>query len=261
MSDPSAFSPWLERSDELRRSFREASPFPLVVIDGFLDDGLAHDLVREFPDVDEMPRSRDYVFGAKHELSSVGERGPASARFHAGVLSPRFAAFLGELSGEPVFVDPDFHGGGFHQGANGSFLDLHVDFNLHPGHPDWLRTLNVLVYLNPGWRREYGGELLVTSSPTSPPREIEPLFNRAVIMRTDDRTYHGYRRMTLPPGVTRRSLAAYAYRAVEPGAIRPRTTGWAPEDAGPAKRFLARHYDTLVQVKNRWLGSGTARNR
>src|SRR5581483_11973459 len=36
-----AFSPWLGRGAELREQFRSAQPFPLVVIDGFLEDELA----------------------------------------------------------------------------------------------------------------------------------------------------------------------------------------------------------------------------
>ncbi len=86
--------------------------------------------------------------------------------------------------------------------------------------------------------------------------------NRAVVMLTDDRTFHGYRRMHLPPGVTRRSIATYAYRRIGGDEhIAPRTTGWVPEGAGPLKRLLARNYDTLVRTKNRLFGSGTARNR
>jgi hypothetical protein len=34
--------------------------------------------------------------------------------------------------GRPLLVDPTFHGGGFHQGGYGSYLDPHVDFNIRP---------------------------------------------------------------------------------------------------------------------------------
>lgn len=256
------FSPhWLDAVDELRDEFRAAQPFPLVVVDEFLVPELADALLEEFPSPEAMPRSRDYVFGKKRELSSVESSGPAGRALWQALTGPTFAEFLSTLDGQELFVDPAFHGGGFHQGVDGSYLDLHVDFNVHPLHDDWLRTINVLLYLNPGWRPDYGGELLVKSAIEDEPRAIEPLHNRAVIMRTDDRTFHGYRRMTLPPGVTRRSIATYAYRTVAPGSVAPRTTGWAPEDAGWFKRGLARRYDTLVRVKGRLFGSGTARNR
>lgn len=257
---PGSLSPWIGRGAELHEAFLAADPFPMVVVDDFLDPSLAEALWAGFPAIDAMPRSRDYIFGDKHELSSLGARGEAERRFRDGVLSEEFAGFLRELSGHEVFVDPDFHGGGYHQGGDGSFLDMHVDFNVHPLHDQWLRTLNVLVYLNKDWRPGFGGELLVKSAPEQQPRAVEPLFNRAVVMVTDERTYHGYRRMSLPPGVTRKSLAVYAYRDRDP-AVRPRTTGWVPEGAGVGKRFVARNYDGLVRLKNRLFSSGTARNR
>lgn len=254
------FSPWLDRGPELRASFETAEPFPLVVIDDFLVPELAEALEADFPTLDAMPRSRDYVFGEKRELSSIENR-PAGRAFREGVLSEEFRRFLSEVSGYDVFVDPDFHGGGFHQGGDGSYLDMHVDFNVHPLHPDWMRTLNVLLYLNRDWAPEYGGELLVKSHPDEEPRTVAPLFNRAVVMLTSDFTYHGYPTMSVPPGVTRKSIATYAYRSVDPGSVRARTTGWVPETGSLPKRLLARYYGPLVRIKNRLFGSGTARNR
>lgn len=255
-----AFSPWLDRGAQLRDDFHGADPFPLVVIDDFLRHDLAVTVTGEFPALDAMPKSRDYMFADKHELSSIQTHGPGSAELYAGLLAPAFARFLHDLTGWDLFVDPEFHGGGFHQGGDGSYLDSHVDFNVHPLHPDWLRTLNILVYLNPDWTDDRGGHLLVKNRPDAEARAILPAFNRAVIMLTDAHTFHGYRKMSLPPGVTRKSIAAYAYQRVD-GPVKVRTTDWVPENAGLLKRLAARNYNTLAQVKNRLLGSGTARNR
>ncbi len=255
------FGSWFTDVDALAAAYTSASPFPHVVIDGFLADDVARGLVTEFPTMSAMPKSRDYVFGNKHELSSVEDVGATSRRFRDALLSPEVAEALSTICGTTVFVDPDFHGGGFHQGGDGSYLDFHVDFNIHPLHPTWLRTLNVLVYLNDDWDPAYGGELQIKSSPDGPVTEIAPLFNRGVVMETSDRTYHGYQRMSLPAGVTRKSVAAYAYRPVEVGHVRRRTTGWHPEAGGPFKRALAGVYDPLVRAKNAVLGSRTARNR
>lgn len=249
----------------LAAEFTTAEPFPLLVLDDFLAADVADGLVAEFPALDEMPRSRDYLFGDKHELSSVADRGTAARRYAALTGSEGFRTLLAHVTGHPdLFVDAESFGGGFHQGGDGSFLDLHVDFNLHPQHRTWLRTLNVLLYLNPGWRDEWGGELLVKADPADEPRRIAPRHNRLVVMTTDDRTFHGYERMSLPAGVHRRSIATYFYRDLgEAGAraVRRRTTGWVPEHAGPVKRFAARHYNAAVLAKNRVLGSRTARNR
>ena len=85
------------------------------------------------------------------------------------------------------------------------------------------------------------------------PRSVPPLFNRGVVMLTGDDTYHGYRRMTLPPGDTRKSVAAYAYELIPTGSLRARTTSWAPEDAGILKRTLARNWTSLAATRDRVL--------
>jgi hypothetical protein len=246
--------PWVKRVDELATEFKEAQPFPMVVLDGFVTDEVAEALVAEFPAVDAMARSNDYIFGDKRESPTIGSGGPVTQRYHELLLSDEFADILSRLSGgRKLFVDPSFHGGGYHQGGDGSFLDTHVDFNIHPDHEDWLRVLNILLYLNKDWKPEYDGSLLIRSDPKDEPRSVAPLVNRGVIMLTSDHTYHGYRRMTLPAGVTRKSIAAYAYELIPAGSMRVRTTSWAPEDGGIVKRSLARHWTGLAAARDRVL--------
>jgi 2OG-Fe(II) oxygenase superfamily len=245
---------WVSRVDELAGEFKSAQPFPLVVLEGFVTDEVADGLLAEFPSAEGMARTNDYIFGDKRQESNIGEAGPVTRRYHDLLLSDEFAAILSRLTGgRSLFVDSSFHGGGFHQGGNGSFLDTHVDFNIHPQHEDWLRVLNILLYLNKDWKPEYDGSLLIRTDPKHEPRSIAPLFNRAVIMLTDDNTYHGYRKMTLPAGVTRKSIAAYAYEKITVGSTRARTTSWAPEDAGIVKRSLAKHWTELAATKDKVL--------
>jgi hypothetical protein len=255
------FNQWIDQAEELAPKFRAASPFPLLVIDDFLDPDTANGLLAEFPAPDAMPKSRDYVFGDKRELSSVAEQGPTSKAFYDALMGDEFRRFICTLTDRELFVDPAFHGGGFHQSGDGGYLDTHVDFNMHPLHSDWLRTLNVLLYLNKDWKPEYDGRLLIKSKPDEEPTAIEPVFNRGLIMVTDDHTFHGFKKMSLPPGVTRKSIATYAYEKVPEGSVAARTTGWAPEEGGTLKKSFAKHYDSLVKAKTKFLGSATAKNR
>jgi hypothetical protein len=253
MSLENMLGSWTGRVDELAAEFSSAQPFPLVVLDGFVTDDVAEGLLAEFPPIDDMARSNDYMFADKRVSETLASNGPMSRRFHDLMLSDAFADILSRLAGRPLFVDPSFHGGGFHQGGDGSYLDTHVDFNIHPHHEDWRRVLNVLLYLNQDWDPGFGGSLLVRRDPAHEPRSVPPLFNRGVVMLTGDDTYHGYRRMTLPPGVTRKSVAAYAYEHVPTGSLRARTTSWAPEDASILKRTLARNWTSLAATRDRVL--------
>lgn len=255
----------LERErDTYRNAFRNAKPFSLLVVDDLCEPGALRDLIAEMPDPEtgEVNLSRDYIFAKhKYEKSDIAKFGPRSADLYAELTSERFQDWLQFVTGDPVFVDPKFHGGGFHQGGQGSFLDMHADFNYHPLNEDWFRNLNILLYLNEGWQKSCGGSLKLRHRDTGESTEIEPIFNRCVIMHTRDYTLHGYDPISFPVGSYRRSVAAYAYH-LDPerqhGAAR--STTWHPETGG-VKALIGKAWPQLVAIKTKLFGSGTARNQ
>lgn len=177
------------------------------------------------------------------------------------LISDRFCKFLKSITGLNVFVDPDFHGGGLHSGGAGSYLDMHADFNVHPLHRDWIRELNILLYLNEGWEPSWGGQLKLRHRGTSEKREVEPLFNRCVVMLTKAHTLHGYDPIQFPEGRYRRSIAAYAYSKAGPeDVLKPRSTVWI-SDLSIVRRALGPATLQIVKLKNRIFGSGSTRNR
>ena len=241
--------------------FLSSAPVKHVVIDNFLEENFVEALYQDLPDLADMPKSRDYMFSDKRELSTLDRHSGLSRQLHEVFVGSEFAHFASQLAGCEVHIDPEYVGGGFHAGGIGSFLDLHVDFNIHPTREDWLRRLNILLYLNPGWEPSWGGELLLTDDPEHPAVAVEPRFNRLVIMECTDISFHGYRPISFPPGRMRRSIAAYAYSQIEPGTVAKHTTNWAPENAGLVKRLLAKNWNRLVLTKNRFFGSATVKNR
>ena len=248
--------PWAKDVAALAPQFAAGDPFPHLIIDGFLEESFADQLLSEFPAIDAMNRTKDYMFGDKREEADFATAGPACKAYYDFLLSDEFAEIIGTITGRKLFVDPAFHGGGFHQGGNGSFLDTHVDFNVHPKHSDWLRVLNLLLYMNKDWPDETQGALLIRTDPKDEPKSVPPLFNRAVFMFTSDNTFHGYRKMTLPEGRTRKSIAGYAYELIgADSGIKARTTSWAPEEGSVVKKTLARHWTGLAAAKNKLTGN------
>lgn len=250
------------RRQEIIEQWNAATPFPLVIIDNFADASRLQRLADQYPDPESLKKSRDFIFAKnKFEKNQFAALSHEMSDLYDDIVSPAFQRFLSELYGRNVFVDPDFHGGGLHMGGAGSFLDMHADFNVHPLHQDWLRELNVLLYLNVGWQPAWGGQLKLRHKHTGQSREIEPLFNRCVIMLTKDFTLHGYDQLHFPQGRYRKSVATYAYSHISSEEkIVPRTTMWASE-----KSWLRRQIGPLVpaavRIKNRLFGSGSTRNR
>lgn len=247
----------------MRQEWNTAQPFQLVIIDEFARDDMLSAMMSELPlpGAANLSKSRDYVFAKnKYEKSGFASFGQISKALYDDLISERFQRWLSALCGRDIWVDREFHGGGLHQGGAGSFLDMHVDFNVHPLHSEWLRDLNILLYLNKDWKEEYGGQLKLRNRKNDECLSVDPVFNRCVVMETRDYTLHGYDPIRFPGGEYRRSIACYAYSRVEPG-VKGRSTIWFPETGGMIKRVTGRIWPTLVRWKGRFFGSGTARNR
>jgi hypothetical protein len=236
-----------------------AKPFSHLAIDDFCEPAKAQELYSQVPKI--TTKSRDYVFAAnKFELSRISGISPLFTELYTDLISDRFQQFLRFISNEDVFVDKDLHGGGIHQGKKNSFLDMHIDFNYHPLHPSWYRTLNLLYYLNKDWQPEYGGQLKLRDLRTNAERAIGIPFNRMVIQLTGKYTLHGYDRTNFPEGQYRTSIASYAYTHHVYRVEKARTTDWHPEDDNPIKKILARVYDPAVKMKTRLFGSSTSKH-
>lgn len=250
----------LEKNIEsIRNHFSSAKPFQYVAIDNFCEDGKALKLYNEISDI--QTKSRDYMFAAnKFEKSKFKTISPLFEELYNDITSERFEKILREICQENVFVDNAFHGGGIHQGKKGSFLDMHVDFNYHPLHKNWYRSLNLLLYLNKDWKPEYGGQLKLENLITGEKTSIEVPFNRMVIQLTRKHTLHGYNITHFPDGNYRTSIASYAYTIHEKHIEKPRTTDWHPRDDEPIKKLIAWIYDPAVKLKNKLFGSSTAKH-
>lgn len=215
----------LQRSGELAVAFAAASPFPHVVIDDFLAPDFCGELLRQFPAFsDAAALNEDGRVGGKAVQEKVRALGPAFGQLDDLVRSEAFLGLVGRITGiDPLRYDPWYFGGGTHENRSGQDLDPHVDFNYHPITRQH-RRLNLIIYLNAEWEDAWGGSLQLHRDPSLPPGQDEivtvtPLLNRCVIFETSERSWHGFRRIDLPPerqGLSRRSFAVYFYTDSRP---------------------------------------------
>lgn len=221
---------WLQRlnrsgldqwSVTLTETYREASPFPHVVIDDFLDEGWLEAVEAEFPGPGEIDWwAFDSDTERKLGLRDVADVGPATRQLMAALNSSEVIDFASRLSGIAGLVpDPHFYGAGLHQIERGGFLKVHADFNLHPV-TGLQRRLNLILFLNRDWSRSYGGALeLWDPTMTNCVEAIEPVWNRCVVFDTSSTSFHGHPEPLLcPEGRTRRSVSVYYYSRPDPGA-------------------------------------------
>ena len=90
---------------------------------------------------------------------------------------------------------------------------MHADFNKHPL-LNLDRRVNLLLYLNKNWKKEWGGNLELYSKGDlkNPAIEIEPLYDRCVIFNTTSSTYHGHpKKLSCLNNIIRKSIALYIF--------------------------------------------------
>jgi hypothetical protein len=247
------------QKDHYRNSFLQAKPFCLLAIDNFLLPDKAEELYRSIPEIETS--SADYVFAKnKFEKSKFWTMGGIFQELYDDLTSKRFEEWLKYVTNEDVFIDAEFYGGGIHQGKQGSFLDMHADFNYHPLKETWFRNLNLLLYLNKNWKPEYKGHLKLEHSETGEKTEIEVPFNRFVIMHSRGYTLHGYDPIQFPNGSYRTSIAAYAFSLHQEQLEASRTTVWHVEKSNPIKYLLSKIWVPAVKLKSKFTKSKTANN-
>ena len=211
-------------------AYRRAKPFPHAVIDDFLPDDMAEEAFLAFPNADDpiwREHGKDFSGDGHARKMHMGKRDAmpeALQRVVDLVNSPAAIDKLKALTGfDDLMPDPDLYGGGITLMPAGGYLDRHLDFNFAQ-HLGAYRTLNLIVYLNPGWQEGDGGELELWADGKCAKR-IEPLQNRAVIFTTTDQALHG----VAPCVKDRRALNFYFYRKeAAPGiSPEPHKTKWA----------------------------------
>ena len=223
-----------DRALELQHQFQTAKPFKHVAIDNFLDAAACESLLADFPAFDpEKARNELGQIGAKAVNERLSGISPAYRSFYEYINSKPFLEHLSELTGVPdLIADATLFGGGTHENRDGQSLDVHIDFNIDERRM-LHRRLNLLIYLNKEWESEWGGDIELHSDPRNPianqVTSFKPMFNRAVIFETNEYSWHGFKRIVLPPEkkhLSRRSLSIYLYTKDRPAEeiVAPHTT-------------------------------------
>lgn len=214
--------------DGLHSQFKTAFPFKHLVIDNFLVPDFAMSLLQGFPSLDTMKTHYSGMNEKKAEDNDLSRLDKCFTNLHDALSSVEFIDWITALTGiSGLKTVNDRLGYGLHQGGDRSFLDIHIDYNLHPI-TRLQRRLNFLVFLNPAWKEEWGGYLeLWDIRSKKAGQSIAPLFNRAVVFECSEISYHGYSRINVPPEITRKSFYQY-YFTTPAGNIRYHDTIFRP---------------------------------
>lgn len=198
-----------------REEYKNNDPFPHIVLDNFFPTDLVEEVLRQFPDRNNVKwqESANVYTKNKFSLQNDWKLPPFIRYFIYQLNSSLFVDFLEKITGiEGLIPDPHMLGGGLHQSEVGGKLGIHADFNYYK-RLKLERRVNLLLYLNKDWEDAYGGHLeLWTKDMKTCVKKAAPLFNRCVLFSTTDFAFHGHPDpLTCPPGRSRKSIALYYY--------------------------------------------------
>jgi Rps23 Pro-64 3,4-dihydroxylase Tpa1-like proline 4-hydroxylase len=176
--------------DRMRAEFSIPGRISSTSIDDLLPASLADEIYRKFPSTDRMMLKRS-MKEHKHVAAQMNSYDPLLEESVYAFQDPRVVDLMGRITGlEALEPDAELYAGGISLMAKGGYLRPHLD-NSHDGSQARYRVLNLLYYVTPGWREQYGGSLqLWDEGPHTTPRTIPSLFNRLVLMVTGCESWH-----------------------------------------------------------------------
>jgi hypothetical protein len=233
-----------DRIDEIKTAYRDAKPFPHVIMDNLFFERSLDPLLAEISEmeraqwvnVDRDPRERTV------RMRSAAEMGDGGSHIVGIVHSAAFLYLLSEITGVGLLIpDPYLQGGGFAVMRRGDYFDVHADRNVAYD-TGLTRRLAMIIFLNKSWRPEYNGQLELWSPDGKRCEDsIDPVFNRTVLFEVAYPNFHGVpATLACPADRMRQSFIVYYHTAGVPerAGEKPHTTIFAPRFYGTAGATL-----------------------
>jgi Rps23 Pro-64 3,4-dihydroxylase Tpa1-like proline 4-hydroxylase len=205
------FGNWTERLDEIQELFESAEPFKNVVIDNFLNHEYAEQLYHLFPTNFENWYHYENPIEVKFTYDKINSLADPLKHYFYYLSSPYFISLMSKISGiEDLEYDEYLHGAGLHAHPRDGRLQVHLDYEEHPISGKE-RRLNIILFMSKDWKEEWNGHTeLWNNELTNYVRKIPIKFNRAIIFKTNDLSFHGVsEKIQCPEGTFRKSLAYY----------------------------------------------------
>lgn len=158
-------------------------------LDNFLPAEITQEIYHAFPPVEQMrllssfrERKRTYK-----QLDKVPE---ILKDITFAIQDQRVLDVVERITGiQQQEPDATLYAGGLSEMVQGDFLNPHLD-NSHNRLRTQYRTVNLLFYVTPDWKEEYGGNLELWNDSVTQQITIASVFNRFVVMETNRNSWH-----------------------------------------------------------------------
>jgi Rps23 Pro-64 3,4-dihydroxylase Tpa1-like proline 4-hydroxylase len=147
-----------DRRDAAQREFRQPGRIPSFILDDLLPAHVALTIYQAFPSTEALvlKKTLGQLKYVGYQMSSYN---PLLEEIIYAFQDPRVVKLISSITGiQQLLPDEHLYAGGISMMVEGHYLNPHLD-NSHDLERNHYRVLNLLYYLTPDWRDEYGGNL------------------------------------------------------------------------------------------------------
>jgi Rps23 Pro-64 3,4-dihydroxylase Tpa1-like proline 4-hydroxylase len=205
------FGNWINNIDYLCEQFVNAEPFEHVVIDDFLEENYADEIHNKFPDKFDNWHIYNNPIEVKYTYDNIKELDDSIKTYFYNLASNVMLDIFRKITKIPdLEFDEYLHGAGLHCHPRRGRLNIHLDYEKHP-FTGKERRLNIIYFLSKDWKPEWNGDNeLWDNNATKCIKKTGVKFNRAIIFKTNDISWHGLpTEIACPDKHYRKSLAFY----------------------------------------------------
>lgn len=205
------FGDWVNNIDSLKQQFLNGLPFEHVVIDNFLNENYANELYDLFPEKFDNWHKYDNPIEFKFTYDDIENLDEKLKNYFYYLSSDKLVNIFRKITGiEQLTYDEYLHGAGLHCHPNHGKLNVHLDYEKHP-FSGKERRLNIIYFLSKKWDNNWNGQNELWDKECKYcVTKTDIKFNRVIIFKTNDISWHGLSEHILcPEGQYRKSLAFY----------------------------------------------------
>jgi len=205
------FGDWTSKIDELKTAFLSGEPFEHIVIDNFLSDEYAEEIYNSFPTNYEEWYKYINPLEVKFAYDNINSLDKTLKNYFYYLSSKHIIDLIKEITDiKTIELDEYLHGAGLHSHPKHGRLNVHLDYEKHPISGKE-RRINIIYFSTKNWDPSWNGaNELWDKDVTKCVKKTDVKFNRAIIFKTNEISWHGlHAKIDCPYDIYRKSLAYY----------------------------------------------------
>jgi hypothetical protein len=205
------FGNWINNVSVLKNDYLNAKPFEHIVIDNFLEESYAEKIYNLFPELNNSWYEYKNPIEVKYAFDNINSLSGELKNYFYYLSTQEFINVIKKLTNlDNIEYDEFLHGAGLHLHPRFGRLNVHLDYEKHP-YTNKERQLNIILFLNKNWDINWNGANELWNSDVSKCiKKTDIKFNRAILFKTNDISWHGLPdKILCPNDIYRKSLAYY----------------------------------------------------